>query len=215
MSDGFPKLTPTQINALVVLMAEARQLTNNELKDLAGFSLTGTDNRKLVDLGLVETDRSHRPFSHHLTDKGWKVMREQIHAAEPPKAGGSAARSLFTLLANLHRSLDRLQVSYADFFKQTAASVDAGPADDVEARIRAAYADLAPAPGTWIGLADLRGRIADLDKRTVDDALRALLARPGVRIIPVANTKSLTDRDRAAALRIGEEDNHTISIESA
>jgi hypothetical protein len=142
-------------------------------------------------------------------------MREEIHVAQPPKAGGSAARSLFTLLANLHRSLDRLHVSYADFFKQTAAPVDSVPADDVEARIRSAYADLAPAPGTWIGLADLRDRIADLDKRSVDDALRALLARPGVRIIPVANTKSLTDRDRAAALRIGEEDNHTISIESA
>ena len=215
MSDGFPKLTPTQINALVVLMAEARELTNNELKELAGFSLTGTDNKKLVDLGLVETDKSHRPFSHHLTDKGWKVMREEIHTAQPPKAGGSAARSLFTLLSNLHRSLDRLHVSYADFFKQTAAPVASTPADDVEARIRSAYADLAPAAGTWIGLADLRDRVADLDKRTVDDALRALLARPGVRIIPVANTKSLTDRDRAAALRIGEEDNHAISIESA
>jgi hypothetical protein len=212
MSDGFPKLTPTQINALVVLMAEARELTNNELKELAGFSLTGSNREKLNGLGLIGSQKSGNMYSHHLTDKGWKMMREQIHHAEPPKAGGSAARSLFTLLANLHRALDRLQTPHGDFFKQTAAPV---PADDVEARIRSAYAGLAPAPGTWIGLADLRDRIADLDKRTVDDALRALLTRPGVRIIPVANTKSLTDRDRAAALRIGEEDNHTISIESA
>jgi hypothetical protein len=212
MSDGFPSLTPTQINALVVLMAEARELTNNELKELAGFSLTGKDNAKLTDLGLVETDKSHRPYSHHLTDKGWKAMREQIHLAEPPKAGGSAARTLFTLLANLHRSLDRLHTPHGEFFKQTGAVVAHVPADDVEGRIRAAYADLARTPGEWIGLADLRDRIADLDRRTVDDALRTLLRRPGVRIIPVANLKSLTDRDRAAALRIGEEDNHTLSI---
>ncbi|MEK8106041.1 hypothetical protein NKG94_14365 [Micromonospora sp. M12] len=166
-----PHLTPNQINALVVLMVEARRLTNTELNELAGFTLTGKDNKRLVDLGLVETDRKTRPFAHELTDEGWRVAR-QLHTAAPPKQGGSTTRSLFVVLSNLHRSLDRLRVSHGDFFKQTDATaaptsapgqeaVTAAPATaaapvtappttaDVEALVRTAYQDLATAPGAW------------------------------------------------------------------
>ncbi|RAO45375.1 hypothetical protein [Micromonospora saelicesensis] len=232
-----PHLTPNQINALVVLMVEARRLTNVELKELAGFTLTGKDNTKLVDLGLVDTDRTHRPFAHELTEQGWRVAR-QLHTAAPPKQGGSTTRSLFVVLSNLHRSLDRLRVSHGDFFKQTeataapatsepqhqapaptvtattAAPAAAAPvsAAEVEALVRSAYRDLATAPGAWVGLADVRDRLADTDRAALDAALRAMVGREDVRIIPVANTKSLTARDRAAAVRIGNEDNHALAI---
>jgi hypothetical protein len=228
--DAVPSLTPNQINALVVLMVEARELTNSELKELAGFALTGADNTKLIKAGLVQTDRSHRPFSHELTEKGWRVVRE-LHTSAPPKQGGSATRSLFTVLANVHRSLDRLRVSQPDFFKQTAArppvggvkAAPGGPAavaettavmgdEDAESLIRAAYRELAKAPGDWVGLADLRDRLSGRDTSAMDDALRSLARQDGVRIIPVANSKSLTARDRAAAVRIGDEDNHALSI---
>jgi hypothetical protein len=39
-----------------------------------------------------------------------------------------------------------------------------------------------------------------------------MVHKDGVRIIPVANSKALQPRDRAAALRIGEEDNHALWI---
>jgi len=224
-----PSLTSNQINALVVLMVEARRLTNVELRELAGFSLTGKDNKRLIDLGLVETDRGHRPFAHELTDEGWRVAR-QLHTAAPPKGAGSATRSLLTVLANLHRSLDRLRVSHGDFFKQTdgagpaastpeppvstpqpAATPDAAAAD-VQALVREAYRELAAAPGAWVGLADIRDRLADTDRTALDATLRAMVGQENVRIIPVANTKSLTPRDRAAAVRIGNEDNHALAI---
>ncbi|MER5704559.1 hypothetical protein ABT023_21830 [Micromonospora sp. NPDC002296] len=223
----LPSLTPNQIQALVVLMVEARKLTNAELRDLAGFALTGKDNKKLVELGLVETDRSRRLLSHELTDEGWRVMR-QLHTGVPPKAGGSASRSLFTLLGNLHRGLDRLRISPADLFKQTAADPagpppaveDAPPAaptgdGDVAELVRAAYRELAARPGAWVGLADLRDHLVGTDRAAVDAALRVLVRQDGVRIIPVTNSKSLTARDRAAAVRIGDEDNHTLSIGAA
>ncbi|MGC4868357.1 hypothetical protein ACLQ3B_23325 [Micromonospora sp. DT53] len=227
-----PHLTPNQINALVVLMVEARRLTNVELRELAGFTLTGKDNTKLVDLGLVDTDRTHRPFAHELTDEGWRVAR-QLHTSPPPKQGGSTTRSLFVVLSNLHRSLDRLRVSHGDFFKQTGATAPAAgesrheapapsapapaaaapvSAAEVEALVRSAYRDLATAPGAWVGLADVRDRLADTDRAALDAALRAMVGREDVRIIPVANTKSLTARDRAAAVRIGNEDNHALAI---
>jgi hypothetical protein len=192
-----PKLKTEQIQALVVLMVEARKLTNNELKELAGNSLTGTSNTHLEKLGWVETDRSKRPFAHTLTDKGWHAMRE-IHSMEPPP--GASARALFTVLANLHRSLERLGISPAEFFKQTGS-------EDPESAIHSAYAKLAKKSGDWVGLADLRDKLPDLSRDTVDKTLRAM-----ARIIPVADTKNLRKRDREAALQIGVEDNHVIAI---
>jgi hypothetical protein len=214
----FPTLTPRQLQALVVLMAEARDLTNNELKELAGFALTGADNKKLEHNKLIVTDRSHRPFSHQLTDRGGRLVR-QLHVSTPPKAGGSATKTLFTLLANIHRSLDRLQISHGEFFKRGGpiAPRDAAvttQALDIETMIRNAYRELATRPGDWIGLADLRERLGPVDRTAVDDTLRAMVRQDGVRIIPVANTKALQPRDRAAAVQIGEEDNHAIAIGS-
>ncbi|MER7273436.1 hypothetical protein ABT369_03165 [Dactylosporangium sp. NPDC000244] len=220
-ADDVPSLTPNQILALVVLMSEARELNNNELKELAGFSLTGTDNTKLESkLGLVATDRSHRPFSHSLTDRGWRVVRE-LHTMEPPKASKSATRTLITLLGNIRRGLEQLQTSHSvkitegEFFRPLAhaSEGDVEPLDaDVEARVRTAYAQLAGRPGEWVGLADLRDQLTELSRDAVDEALRSLLRQDGVRIIPVANTKALEPRDRAAALSIGGEDSHALSI---
>ncbi|GLY26160.1 hypothetical protein [Micromonospora sp. NBRC 101691] len=245
-ADALPNLTPNQINALVVLMVEARELTNTELRELAGFTLTGADNTKLVKLGLVSTDRSQRPFSHELTEHGWHVAR-RLHTARPPRQSGSATRSLLTVLANVDRGLGRLRTSQADFFRQDAPGMGAdtpergddatttppagtttstgavpaphaadpaapGPANDAQALVRAAYRELAVTPGAWVGLADLRELLDEYDRETVDAALRALARQDDVRIIPVANSKSLTARDRAAAVLIGNEANHALSI---
>lgn len=79
-------------------------------------------------------------------------------------------------------------------------------------QIREAYQRLSPRPEQWVGLADLRDQLDGVDRETADAALFSLLSEPGVRLIPVANKKALSDRDRAAALRIGPEDSHTISM---
>jgi len=205
-----PALSPNQINALVVLMAEARELNNTEMKELAGFSLTGDDNKKLEKLDLVVTDRSHRPYSHQLTEEGWWVVRN-LHTCPPPKQGGSASRSLFTLLANVDRALERLQVSAGEFFKQVGEVRLVEPID-AESLVRSVYEKLAPAPGEWVGLADLRDELTGVDRGLVDDTLRQMADHNGVRIIPVANSKSLTRRDREASLAIGDEANHMMSI---
>ncbi|GGM80393.1 hypothetical protein ACFFX1_34000 [Dactylosporangium sucinum] len=213
-----PNLSPNQILALVVLMSEARELNNSELKELAGFSLTGADNAKLEKkLGLVATDRSHRPFSHQLTDAGWAVVRE-LHTMDLSKQRGSSSRTMLTLLGNINRAVDQLQathgvsISLGEFFRQLPASEGAAGAVDPVAMVRAAYASLVARPGEWVGLADLRDKLPDLSRGEVDEALRGLLDEDGVRIIPVANTKALKERDRAAAISIGGEDSHQLSI---
>lgn len=93
----------------------------------------------------------------------------------------------------------------------------------VENRVRAAYRDLlaedpnrrdAFSGAAWVGLADLRDRMGnDVSRAEQDAALVRLAQSDGVRVIPVANTKTLTDRDRAAALRMGGESHNAITID--
>lgn len=66
--------------------------------------------------------------------------------------------------------------------------------------------------GAWIGFAELRHALPHLDRATVDTALRTLADQPGVHVTPEVNQKTLTPADRAAALRIGGENKHLISI---
>jgi hypothetical protein len=215
--DSEPKLKPIHLAALMILMAEAREVTNKEFTDMANFTLTGKERAVLEGPGYIESRKIGQLLAFQLTDKGWAFCK-RLHAAKVDVSGSLPARSIYVLLGGLGRSLERLHVSHAEFFKQPAkvtSSVQpiAPTGDhDVEARIRAAYAELPKATDGWVGLADLRDQLRELDRETVDDVLRAMARQDGVRIIPVANTKSLKPRDRAAALRIGVEDNHALWI---
>jgi hypothetical protein len=89
------------------------------------------------------------------------------------------------------------------------------PPADIEDRVRTAYAKLAPEPAGWVSLADIRELLDDVPRSEVDAALRRVAVQAGVRLIPVANLKSLTARDRDAAIRFGGEDNHALAIEAS
>lgn len=87
--------------------------------------------------------------------------------------------------------------------------------ETIEQRIRAAYARIATEPAGWVSLADLRDQLADIPRAELDTALKWMAVQPGVRLIPVANQKSLSTRDREAALRFGGEENHAFAIEES
>jgi hypothetical protein len=235
VSEDHPlrKLSQPEIASLIVLMATARELTNPELRELAGFDLTGAGRRRLNDLGLVASHRTGRqPFVHELTAEGWHAAREVLTSGRPARAG-SFGGALYALMAALGAGLDRQGLSPAVFFGSPAvrraqtqspaaktgerAGERAAPTadlDDLESAIRKAYSDLAERDGDWVGLAPLRTRLGGFDRTDVDEALRRLAMEPRVHIIPVANLKSLTQQDRDAALRLGGEDNHAIAIET-
>lgn len=86
---------------------------------------------------------------------------------------------------------------------------------NVQTQIRNAYNALPRGPAGYVGLADLRDRLSFLPRERVDQALREMARQPGVHVTPVANRKSLTPRDRAAVLVIGEDENFMISINRA
>jgi hypothetical protein len=203
--------------ALLALMAEARELTNPELQQICGFTLTGKDRTTLNDHHLVSTRKVGRAYAHELTDKGWNRCADELTGSAPPRAG-SAAGALYAVLAGLHRYLERTELKLADVFLPAtvgAAEPEPPAGPDAEQRVRTAYRRLAHRHGDWVSLTDLRALLPDLDRSEVDAVLRRMSRTPWVNIVPAANQKVLTPDDRAAAVRIGMADCHLIAIEAS
>jgi len=222
------RLSLNQIAVLSALMVEARELTNAELAELAGAPLTGADRKRLVTGGLIEERRVGRTYAFQLSAAGWSSCVDMLAAQARGK--GSAASTVGTLLTGLSRALTARGADARSFFGAAAnghahtnggAPTDAGGGEaatkpvDVEERIRMAYQKLATEPAGWVSLADLRDLLDDIPRPEQDAALKRVAVQAGVRLIPVANLKSLTSRDRAAAVRFGGEDNHALAIEAA
>jgi hypothetical protein len=228
-------LTPAEIAVLLAFMAEAREISNKELDELHGFTVTGGRRTKLNDLKLVESRKQGQMFVHELTDRGWARCREELSAGRPKGARGTANGALYAVLAGLARFLDRDELTLAYVFQRTvpehavpgtdptpeptptptptATASPAPAADDLEARIRNAYTQLAKRSGDWVKLSALRELLGGAAKADVDTALKQMNRARTVSVIPEENQKTLTSEDRAAALKLGGKDNHLMKIE--
>ncbi|MBV1850156.1 hypothetical protein [Catellatospora tritici] len=219
-------LKPSQKAFLTLLMAEAREVTNSELTERYGISLTGEDSRTLVDEKLVTRRKVGRGLAHELTDQGWARCKDEL-TAEYVKGTGPAVPAMHALLGALDRYVKRAELGLPDLFTASPAPVEvprpakaaakprAATKVDVEQRIRTAYAKLAPAPQGWVSLTDLRGALSDLDRGVVDQALMTMAVHRAVVLVPEENQKNMSAEDRAAAIHIGGEDKHLLSIEAA
>lgn len=201
-------LTLKERAVLLALLAEARPLTNAELRDAAGLSLDGASRYKLNDLKLVTSEKAGRSFIHELTDDGTAWCAKELGADRPQRAG-SIGGALYAVLSGLHRYLQRTGQVLSDLFPAVE------PESDAETRIRTAYRKLSSASGLpWVGLADLRTQLTDLDREDVDAALQQLSRQPGVHVQAEANQQALTAADHAAAVRFGGSSRHLLNIEN-
>ncbi len=66
-----------------------------------------------------------------------------------------------------------------------------------------------------MSLARLRPLLGGAEHGDVDTVLRQMDRSPHVSLIPEENQKTLTAKDRAAAVKIGGQDNHLLTIEDA
>jgi hypothetical protein len=205
------KLTPTQRAALLVLMASPTgKMSNNELDEVAHFRLHGQERKPLNKAGWVETDEKATPHVHELTDAGMKWCVEELKTRAPERAGSPLVGALYAVLAGLDRHLERTGSSLSALFQ--GAEKHGAPAD-TESQIRAAYRGLAREPGGWVSMADLRDRLGDISSSDIETALKQMIRKPGVMLIPEADQASLKPRDRQAAVRIGGEFKDLLAIE--
>lgn len=215
-------LEPSQKAFLMLLMAEAREVSNTELTERYGVSLTGKDSRVLVDQKLATVRKSGRANAHELTDLGWVRCRQEL-TAEYIKATGPAFPALHALLGAVDRYLDRADLSLAQLFTASPApevvepvlSVKPDARVDVAKRIRSAYKKLRTASNEWVSMADLRAGLAGIPAAKVDATLTRLAKAGTIRLIPEENQKTLTEADRAAAVKVAGEDKHLLSIGAA
>src|SRR4029453_3598099 len=92
-------LTPSESAILLLLMAEAREISNTELKERYKVTLDGQSRRRLNHLRDGATRKVGRAFAHQLNDKGWVRIRDAL-ALENPRA-----RALGAALSAVPQSL--------------------------------------------------------------------------------------------------------------
>ncbi|HEY5396126.1 MAG TPA: hypothetical protein VIL16_12090 [Trebonia sp.] len=212
-------LTVRQRAVLFALLGEARQVANPELERLIGVRLDGAERRDLNDRKLVESTKVGRAFAHELTDKGWRWCNQEL-AATPSERATGLERAHYRVFGLFARYLNAAGLSLADIVRPangTANGTDnVAEADneaDLTACIEAGYRSLAPGSGEFVSLRELRLQLPGRPRPDVDAALTTMFTTQRINLIPQSNQRALSDADRAAALRIGGEYKHLISIE--
>lgn len=207
------RLTHKQTAVMLTLMALAREVSNPELRSVAGFVLDGKDRLLLNGELYVASRKKGRSYSHELTDQGWGWCRDELEytTPPPPPPRSTLSAAMYVVLGSLGGYLRRENLSPADVFGPRVALTT----DEIETRIRTAYRKLARSPKDWVGLVDLRPLLGEAPTEEVDAVLIELSRTGQAHLVPESNRKALTAADHAAAIRIGGEANHLLSIEAS
>ncbi len=192
--------------ALIALMVYVGEASNPELRARYRVTITKQARDELSKADLIRIRKGPRnAIYHELTEEGWKRAEQELTSLPP--AGVSAA---WLLLYGTFRHLSRLRAG------QNLRIADVYAAADVEVtledRVRQAYRAVADAPGDLVGLAVLRDRLTDVARAELDEVLLAMDRRREIQLDPDPNRLALTARAKDAAIEVGGEDMHLISI---
>ncbi len=204
MAYGIPERV-----AMIALMALNKETPNAELYRRYRIDVKKRTREKLNQDGLLQSrNMGAKGFAHELTDAGWAWAVAELDAGVPPRAG-SAGGALYALLNGLKVALDARGMVIQELF----APAVPRPAGTLPDRIRQAYRSLASRPWDWVELRDLRAQLGDWPRREVDLELVRMFRKKAVNLTLHEDRRRLTQADRDAALRLGVDDMHMISME--
>ena len=204
MAYGIPERV-----AMIALMALNKETPNAELYRRYRIDVKKRTREKLNQDGLLQSrNMGAKGFAHELTDAGWAWAVAELDAGVPPRAG-SAGGALYALLNGLKVALDARGMVIQELF----APAVPRPAGTLPDRIRQAYRSLASRPWDWVELRDLRAQLGDWPRREVDLELVRMFRKKAVNLTLHEDRHRLTQADRDAALRLGVDDMHMISME--
>jgi hypothetical protein len=202
--------TPAR-QALIALMVRAERVSNPDLRRDYRIEITKSAREELAAAKLIVFEKGPRnAIFHELTDLGWARARQEFRSPPPEKVAGAWLLHYATL-RHLAAHLDRTDQQAADVF----AEPDRGPAPaegSVEQRLREAYHDLAGNPGDLVRLAAIRQRLAGVDRAEQDRVLKDLDRRREIHLDPDPARNELTQDAHDAAILIGGEAKHLITI---
>jgi hypothetical protein len=198
--------TPAR-QALIALMLHVTEASNPDLRQLYHVTIEKSARNQLTQEKLITWRKGLRgAIFHELTDDGWARARDELTL--PPIAGtGPAPHLLYGAFRHLNRMMIKSGFQLSDVFD----GEDPGPLT-VEARIRKAYGELAGDPGDLVSLARLRDELPDISRKRLDEALLDLDRQQAIQLEPDPNRMALSDRAKAAAIPLGGEDMHLITI---
>ncbi|HEX4221006.1 MAG TPA: hypothetical protein VHZ97_01450 [Pseudonocardiaceae bacterium] len=207
------RLGHKQTAAMFTLMVLGREVPNPELREIVGFTLDSKDRRELNGHGYVTSEKRGRALAHTITERGVAWCRAELgqETPPPPRARSLLVPAMYLLLAGVDQYLHRANLGLTDVFAQRIELTSA----EIEKRIEAAYRKLAGSSQDLVGLAELRAMLGGAATEDVDAVLKDMSKAGRVSLFPESNRKVLTSADHEAAIRIGGEDNHLISIEAS
>ena len=197
--------------AMIALMALNKETPNAELKRRYGLDVRKPARDKLNRAGLVQSRKLKRGYAHELTDAGWAWVVAELDKEAPDRAG-SAGGALYALLNGLKVALDARGMLLQELFAATSSAVPQ-PSGSLPDRIRDAYRNLASRPWDWVELRDLRAQLGDWPRGEVDPELIRMFRAKEINLTLHEDRGRLTQADRDAALRLGVDDMHLISME--
>jgi len=204
MAYGIPERA-----AMIALMALNKETRNAELYRRYRIDVKRPIREKLNRDGLLQSrNMGAKGFAHELTDAGWAWAVAELDAPVPSRPG-SAGGALYALLNGLKVALDARGMLLQELFAPPAPK----PPGSLRERIRQAYRSLASRPRNWVELRDLRGQLGDWPRREVDQELIRMFRKKDVDLTLHEDRGRLTQADRDAALRLGVDDMHLISME--
>ena len=196
--------------AMIALMALNRETPNSELKRRYGLDVRRPAREKLNLDGLVQSrSLGRKGFAHELTDAGWAWAVAELDESVPPRAG-SAGGALYALLNGLKVALDARGMVIQDLF--------APPAPESAGSLRGADSGGLPQPRVpAVGL----GGVARSPgaARRLARAPRWTWSSPGCSARRTSTSRCTRTAagsprpTRDAALRLGVDDMHLISME--
>ena len=206
-------LTARDRLTLLTLMAIGEEPVSNAiLLSRAGFRMESRTKARLNEGDLLETTKIGRADWHRLTEKGWAWCTKEM--GQPAPAGSdTGTRCLYLNMSVWRRFLDINNKALADLYHPVVDAVSNSASDrSLPSRIRHLYWDLAPEPGDWVSLTEIRTALTDVARDDVDAALRDLNRQPDVSITPQTDQRRLTPADRASAIHLGGKDKHQIVV---
>lgn len=192
--------------AIVVLAAKGGRLLASDLRLRHGVDLKRPFRERLARQGLIETQRDGRSFSLKLTDAGWSFVDDAILTNPPGGRGvGPGGHALLVLLSALGARNVKLSALLRG-------APPMPPSVTLEGRVERAYNDLAREKREWVALTALRQSLADIDRATLDTTIKQM-HRDKKLILTLEDDQSrLTKADRDAALKVGSDNMHYLSM---
>ncbi|MEO0810273.1 MAG: hypothetical protein AAFW82_06490 [Pseudomonadota bacterium] len=194
--------------AMLALMALNREILNGELDAKYKLGLDKKQRERLNADGLIVSRKIGRGFAHELTDRGWAWVMRELEAPVPKRAG-SAGGGLYAVLNGLAGALASHDMRLADLFGSPLST----RSSSLDERIRTVYRNQAKRAKDWIYLSDIRAQLTEVPKNEVDSVLLKMFLNKEIRLTLEEDQKSLTANQRAAAIRVGMNDMHLMSME--